>query len=107
MKNPTGFQEIDGILAYQAIERLVSKKASLLPPATKLRQGYIFTGICDSVHRGGGMRGGGNAWLGGVHGCSGACVTCMPPHPGQILRLRHTVNERAVRILLECILVVS
>ena len=25
--------------------------------------------------------------------------------PGQILRLRHTVNKRAVRILLECILV--
>ena len=25
----------------------------LLPPATKLGQGYIFTGICDSVHRGG------------------------------------------------------
>ena len=33
----------------------------------------------------------------------GACVTCMPP--GQILRLWHMVNERAVRILLECILV--
>ena len=25
----------------------------LLPPATKLGQGYIFTGVCDSVHRGG------------------------------------------------------
>ena len=25
----------------------------LLPPATKLGQGYIFTGICDSVHSGG------------------------------------------------------
>ena len=24
-----------------------------LPPATKLGQGYIFTGVCDSVHRGG------------------------------------------------------
>ena len=24
-----------------------------LPPATKLGQGYIFTGMCDSVHRGG------------------------------------------------------
>ena len=24
-----------------------------LPPATKLGQGYIFTGLCDSVHRGG------------------------------------------------------
>ena len=25
----------------------------LLPPATKSGQGYIFTGVCDSVHRGG------------------------------------------------------
>ena len=25
----------------------------LLPPATKLGQGYIFTGVCDSVHMGG------------------------------------------------------
>ena len=23
-----------------------------LPPATKLGQGYVFTGVCDSVHRG-------------------------------------------------------
>ena len=25
----------------------------LLPPATKLGQGNVFTGVCDSVHRGG------------------------------------------------------
>ena len=25
----------------------------LLPPSTKFGQGYIFTGICDPVHRGG------------------------------------------------------
>ena len=24
-----------------------------LPPATKLGQGYVFTGVCDSVHKGG------------------------------------------------------
>ena len=29
-----------------------------LPPATKFGQGYIFTGVCDSVHRG--------VWSGGV-----------------------------------------
>ena len=28
------------------------KQNALLPPATKLGQGYIFTGVCDSVHRG-------------------------------------------------------
>ena len=26
-----------------------------LPPATKLEQGYIFIGVCDSVHGGGGV----------------------------------------------------
>ena len=100
-------------------------------------QGYIFTGVCDSVHRGEGMRGQGVcmargcAWPGGMHGqgaymaggmCGGgggacmvvvgvcvagegACMTCTPPR--QILRLWHTVNEWAVCILLECILVLK
>ena len=27
---------------------------ALLPPATKLGQGYVFTAVCDSVNRGGG-----------------------------------------------------
>ena len=30
---------------------LPAKSISLLPPATKLGQGYIFTGICHSVNR--------------------------------------------------------
>ena len=46
-----------------------------LPPATKLGQGYIFTGVCDSVHREGSAPGGcpvgggacwGGAWSGWV-----------------------------------------
>ena len=56
----------------------------------------MATGACAAMGGLGGMCGGGCAW-------QGACVTCMPP--GQILRLRHMVNERSVRILLECILV--
>ena len=36
---------------------------SFLPPATKLGQGYVTTGVCDSVHRGV-VHG---CW--GVHGC--------------------------------------
>ena len=72
---------------------------------------------------------GGHAWLlpGGVHGCSGGCVVfarghawfllggaCMVFAGGRVWffqgegmrRIRRdTVNERAVRILLECILV--
>ena len=53
---------------------------------------------------------------GGMHGCSGgACVVAPGGHawllPGgrrawDTTRYRDTVNERAVRILLECILVI-
>ena len=30
----------------------VFRGRGLLPPATKLGQGNVFTGVCDSVHRG-------------------------------------------------------
>ena len=101
-----------------------------LPPATKFGQGYVFTRVCDSVHGGacvvvGGMRGcqgacmvaGGCLWLpgvcawlpGGVCGCWGACVVARGGVCGcsrGVDRIRRdTVNERAVLILLECILV--
>ena len=71
------------------------------------RGACVAGGVCVA----GGMCGGGHAWQEGVcgrghawWGCvwhGGACVAAPPPH--QILR--DTVNERAVRILLECILV--
>ena len=87
-----------------------------LPPATKLGQGCVFTRVCDSVHGGGmcGCRGtcmvagvcgcGGHVWLlGGMHGCQGACMGAGGAWlPGGVHRIRRaTVNERAVRILLE------
>ena len=141
-----------------------------LPPATKLGQGYIFTGVCDSVHRGGAcVVGGACAWLqgacmicqgacvvaggacvvarGGMHGCRGvcgcwgeciamggvwlgaclvargcawlrgACVVAGGMHGcrggvcgckgGMCRARRDTVNERAVCIPLECILVIG
>ena len=57
-------------------------------------QGYVFTRVCDSVNGGGVV-------------CLSACWIPTPPRsrhpPGS--RLRDTVNERLVRILLECILV--
>ena len=59
--------------------------------------------------------------LGGMHGCSGGCVIALGGHAWLLqggvccgcswggawdtMRYRDTVNERAVRILLECILV--
>ena len=93
-------------------------------PQRSCGQGNVFTGACDSVHRGRGV-------------CLSACwntthppgsrhptkqtprsrhpreQTHTPPeqtppgsrHPPFKSRLRHTVNERPVRILLECILV--
>ena len=74
---------------------------SFLPPTTKLGQGYVFTRVCDSVHRGESvsvLRGGlcpGGLSLGGL--CLGESLSWRPPYG----------NERAVRILLECILVVE
>ena len=112
----------------------------LLPAATKLGQGNVFTGICDSVNGGGGSA---SAHVGipppgtrpprdqtpgtrppntrppptpdspGADTPPGSrhpprdqtrpSPTRPPPPPGS--RLRDTVNERPVRILLECILV--
>ena len=104
-------------------------KLRSLPPATKLGQGCIFTGVCDSVN------GGGRAWLllgGGMHGFFRGGTVCVvftgggSVHGfcqggvhgfflgggrawffwGGVRRIRRDmVNERAVRILLECILV--
>ena len=67
-------------------------------------RGVYVVGACMtwSVH-GGGMHDMGCAWLGGVHGRGGMCGMHAPPQ--QILR--DTVNERAVGILLECILVLD
>ena len=68
------------------------------------REGHVWWGACMAR----GMHGRGHAWQGGMcvgrHAWWGACVVgcaCMPPQ--QILR--DTVNEWAVGILLECILV--
>ena len=90
----------------------------LLPPA--ICEGYVFTGVCLSMGRGRAwlLRGEGRAWLlwGSVRGCSrGACVVvlrgCMRGcsrgggRAWDMTRYGDTVNEQAVRILLECILV--
>ena len=43
-------------------EPILLSDVAYLPPATKLGQGYIFTGVCDSVHGGGLLLGGVCAW---------------------------------------------
>ena len=83
----------------------------LLPSATKLGQGYIFTGVCDSVHIGGSA-----SVHAGIPPPRGPGTPpdqdpprSRPPRPGTPppvqSMLGHTVNARAVRILLECNLV--
>ena len=105
----------------------------MLPPATKLGQGYIFTGVCHSVHKGGG-----STWAGTppgpgtpprdqVHPPGTRCTPwdqvhppgtrCTPRyqvhpprdqvHPQEQCMPGDTDNKRAVRILLECILVAN
>ena len=77
-----------------------------LPPANEVCEGYVFTGVCLFTGGGAcvvalGRRGAWHAWLlpGGMHGCS-------PGEPAwNTMRYGDTINERAVRILLECILV--
>ena len=79
---------------------VVQNPTKLIPSANVVCEGYVFTGVCHSVHRGGGacvVAPGGNAWLlwgacvvarracvvvpGGVHGCSwGACMVALGGH---------------------------
>ena len=66
-------------------------------PQTKLREGNVFTPVCDSVHRGGLCPGGSLSKWGGSLSRG---VSVMETPPG-------TVEQRAVRILLECILVMD
>ena len=135
---------------YSCPMRVTLPVTIYLAPANEVCEGYVFTGVCHSVHRGGGMRGcflGVHAWLlpvgacmvapggvcgssrggmcgcsgvyvvvleGGVCGCSGGhawlllggmCHCSQGGHAWDMTRYGDTINERAVRILLECILV--
>ena len=84
------------LLSYPIIPLGCFSADTLLPAATKLGQGNIFTSVCQEFC----PRGGG--------GCLPQCMLGYNPPgadtpPGS--RLKHTVYERPVRILLECILV--
>ena len=92
------------------------KTKVLLPPATKLGKGDVFTRVCDSVHRGGLP----HCMLGHTHPHpprtrgghlppSGPGTTPLRDqrHPIAQCMLGDTGSKRAVHILLECILVRS
>ena len=98
------------MLNYELSHILETLFLSFLPPANVVCEGYVFTGVCLSTGGGspsrGGLhprgvlhpRGGSSPSWGGVSPSQGGL------HPGGVL---HPVNVRAVRILLECILVAS
>ena len=92
------------------------QREHFFPAATKLGQGNVFTGVCDSVHRGevsasvdaGIPTPGSRHPPPGSRHPPGADTPQEQTPPEQTpprRRLQHTVNERPVRILLECILV--
>ena len=74
--------------------------ANLLPPATKLGQGYIFTGVCYSVNRG-------VDCSQGVPGCGGVSGPGVSAPGGAWWKPPRRPLLRAVRILLEYIHVSS
>ena len=83
-------------------DRVVVGFRCSLPPANEVCEGYVFTGVCLSTGRGRGCMHPGGLHLEGGPGASASRVGLgRPPH--RILWDR--VNKRAVRILLECILV--
>ena len=43
----------------------------IFPPATKVRQGNVFTPVCQSFYSQGGVHGGGHAWQGVVGDLAG------------------------------------
>ena len=109
------------------------EKFVFLPPATKLGQGYIFTGVCDSVHRGSTLAGTppgtrynpspGNRYTPWIQVYPSPWYKVpprtryTPPGPGTPPGTRYTQpqeqcmlgdtgKKQAVHILLECILVI-
>ena len=80
---------------------------TFIPPTNEVCEGYVVTGVCVCPHgggpciaKGGGMHGRGTCVVGACM-VGGACVA--GGHAWQ--KPRDTINERAVCILLECILV--
>ena len=102
------------------LRRRGRRQKTFLTPANEVCEGYVFTGVCLSAR-------GGHAWLlpgeggcmvaprGGMRGCSGGGHVWLllgrlawllrGGNAWDTTRYGDTINEGAVRILLECILV--
>ena len=76
---------------------------SFYRPQTKLREGIVFTPVCDSVHGGGGVYPS-MQWAGGVHPARQTPPGQTPPRETPPPRRQ---LKRALRILLEYILVIT
>ena len=80
-----------------------------LPPANVVCEGYVFTPVSHSVHRGGGVPGLRGVCSRGVPGPGGVPGLGASAPGGGVLGGDHhppgRLLLRAVRILLECILV--
>ena len=59
-------------------------------PQTKLREGYVFTGVCHSVHRGI------MCARGGLHALGNASGACMPPLQPDTMRYGQSMSGRYV-----------
>ena len=108
LNTPQG-QTVARVFTLPMIKRTLSfHKVNFYRPQRSCGRGYVFTGVCHSVN-------------GGVS----ASVHAVIPHPSPLgadtppeqttpgadsppgSKLRHTLNEWPVRILLECILVTN
>ena len=77
-------------------------KRLYLPPANEVCEGYVFTPVCHSVHRGGLPQ----CMLGCTPGTIGRHSPPQEQTPPEQCMLGDTGNKRALRILLECNLVI-
>ena len=102
--NIYGDVDVDGENGSESTVNILLLLLPLLPAATKLGQGNIFTSVCLSTVGEGCLP---QCMLGYLPSEADPPGADTPPGPPPGSRLQHTVNERPVRILLECILVLK
>ena len=108
LNTPRG-QTVTRVFTLPMIKRTLSfHKVNFYRPQRSCGRGYVFTGVCHSVN-GGGVSASVHAGIPHPSPWEQTPPQSRPPReqtpPGS--RLRHTLNEWPVRILLECILVTN